>query len=190
MAKAGAPADAVFAADVAFARDALAAFYLGEVEIRPVLDLPAEAYYPPRKRYRAEKLLDWLEARRPTNVDRVIGVTTRDISTTKEPYADWGVLGLASLSGTTCVLSTFRCRMAARDALHARIRFGKVIVHEVGHTLGLPHCATVGCLMEDAQGSVRTTDREYDLCPVCRATLTRGDYPLVRNPVIPWPRPA
>ena len=47
---------------------------------------------------------------------------------------------------------------------HARQRLAKVAVHEAGHTLGLEHCPTRGCLMEDAEGQVATCDREYDFC--------------------------
>ena len=45
--------------------------------------------------------------------------------------------------------------------IHARERFAKTAVHEIGHTLNLSHCETQGCLMEDATGKVSTTDGEY-----------------------------
>ncbi len=172
-------------ADIAYARRALAAFYAGEVLVLPRQEMPRAAFYAPRQRYRADVLLNWLRVRRPGDGFRLIGVTALDISTTKPPHRDWGVMGLADLSGTVCVLSSFRCRLRSTGAEHARIRFGKVIVHEVGHTLGLPHCATIGCLMEDAQGTVLTTDREYDLCPACRAALGAAGHGLAGGP-IPW----
>jgi archaemetzincin len=64
----------------------------------------------------------------------------------------------------------------------------KVAVHEIGHTLGLPHCPTTGCLMEDAGGKVATVDGEFDLCERCRARLRDAGHaaPTVTPP---WPRP-
>jgi archaemetzincin len=61
------------------------------------------AYNGQRRRYRAEKLLDFLEAEAPPNVFRTLGLTTVDFSTTKGSYADWGVLGLGAIDG--CALA-------------------------------------------------------------------------------------
>jgi archaemetzincin len=72
---------------------------------------------------------------------------------------------------------------------HARERLAKVAVHELGHTLGLPHCPNVGCLMEDAEGRVATCDREYDFCARCRGLVAAAGRPLPVAPKIPWPRP-
>ena len=174
---------------VALVEQALRAFYGFEVKRLPRVALPPSAYYRPRHRYRAEKLLPFLEEQRPADGYRILGLTGVDISTTKGKYADWGILGLATLDGGACVLSSFRCKRKAKGKAHARIRLAKVAVHEIGHTLGLPHCPTVGCLMEDAQGTVLTTDREYTLCPRCRQRLARAGYALPADPQIPWPKP-
>ena len=177
------------AADSDLVRRALLAFYRINLEVLPSAALPRSAFYAKRRRYRAEKLLDFLEARRPSDGKRILGLTGVDISTTKPPYEDWGILGLATLDGGACVLSSFRCKRGAKNAEHARFRLGKTAVHEIGHTFGLPHCTTYGCLMEDAQGKVATTDREYDLCPRCRQRLIANGYELSASPDVPWPRP-
>jgi archaemetzincin len=177
------------AADVALVKKALVAFYALPVKLLPRVALPAKAYYPPRRRYRAERLLDFLETRLPEDGDRILGLTAVDISTTKGRYRDWGILGLATLDGRVCVISAFRARKKARSPLHARIRLAKVAVHEVGHTLGLAHCPRRGCLMEDARGKVATTDREHDICRRCRAKLKAWGRPIPSRPEIPWPRP-
>lgn len=167
---------------------ALRAFYDIDVVRREPVALPRSAFYAPRQRYRAEKLLDYLESIASPQAHRVLGVTNVDISTTKGSFADWGVLGLAGIDGKTCVLSSFRCRRKAKSPEHARIRFAKTAVHELGHTFGLPHCPNFGCLMEDGRGSVLTTDHEYDLCAESRARLTRAGYALASG-AIPWPKP-
>jgi len=174
-------------ADVELVRRALVTFTGLPVKVLPRVPLPADAFYQPRQRYRAEKLLDFLEGRIPADGYRVLGLTGVDISTTKGTVKDWGVIGLATLDGGSCVISSFRCRMKARGAQHARERLAKAAVHEIGHTLGLDHCPVRGCLMEDARGLVRTFDGEKDVCPRCRKRLKKLGRALPETPDIPWP---
>ncbi len=176
-------------ADVEMVKRALGAFYALDVQLLPRVPLPKRAYYAPRHRYRAEKLLDFLVARAPDDAFRVLGLTATDISTTKGKVKDWGILGLATIDGRVGVLSSFRCKRKVKRATQARERLGKVAVHETGHTFGLEHCPNRGCLMEDAEGSVLTCDREYDLCSECRMKIVRAGYPLADSGDIPWPKP-
>jgi archaemetzincin len=172
--------------ELALVRRALEAVFSESVSVLPNLALPKGAFYAPRSRYRAEKLLEFLRSRLPEGALRVAGITAADISTRKPPFEDWGILGLATIDGSTCVLSTFRCHRRAKNAEQARVRFAKTAVHELGHTFGLDHCPKRGCLMEDGGGSVLTTDRERDLCASCRERLdARG---VLRTPpgVLPW----
>jgi archaemetzincin len=166
-------------------RRALAAVFARPVSVMAKVELPKNAYYAPRSRYRAEKLLDFIHPQLPEGGLRIMGVTASDISTTKPPHEDWGILGLANVDGSACVLSTFRCRRGAKDQRHARVRFAKTAVHELGHTFGLEHCPTLGCLMEDGGGTVLTTDRERDLCATCRKWLSARN--LLRTPAEPLP---
>lgn len=176
--------------DAAFVRQCLEAFYDFDVDVFERQKLPSKAYYAPRHRFRAERLLEFLERTVPPEAVRVLGLTAVDISTTKGSIYDWGVLGLATLDGRVGVLSNFRCRRGARSITETRVRFGKTAVHETGHTLGLEHCPTVGCLMEDGKGTVFTTDREFDLCPRCRKRLQILGRSARESPVIPWPKPS
>jgi archaemetzincin len=144
-----------------------------DVVIKPALPLPKQAYYPARARYRAEKLLTFLETTDKT-ADKILGLTTVDISTTKGKYPDWGILGQGQLGGRPCVVSTFRMRGSARNATESlfQSRFAKVVAHELGHTYGLEHCPKKGCLMEDAKGTVKTVDGETDFCADCKQHLS------------------
>jgi archaemetzincin len=173
-------------AELSLVRRALEAVFAEPVVVLSDIALPKSAFYAPRSRYRAEKLLDFLRPRLPAGALRIAGITAADISTTKPPYDDWGILGLATIDGSTCVLSTFRCHRRAKNAEQARVRFAKTAVHELGHTFGLEHCPNRGCLMEDGGGSVLTTDRERDLCLDCRTRL--GGRGILRSPpgLLPW----
>ncbi len=178
------------AEDVELVRRALTEIIGMETRLLPRAELPAAAFYPPRRRYRAEKLLDFLDGRLPPDGTRILGLAGVDISTTKGRFADWGLLGLGRIGGASSVISEFRCRMRSPGPANARQRLAKVAVHEAGHTLGLEHCPTRGCLMEDAEGQVATCDREYDFCPRCRGLLDAAGRPLPASPRIPWPRPS
>jgi archaemetzincin len=172
------------AAPAALVGGSLAALYDVDVQVAKVEPLPASAFYPARGRYRAEKLLERLAALHE-GAFRVLGVTAADISTTKGNVPDWGILGLASIDGRACVLSSFRCRRSARDSRHVAERLGKTAVHELGHTFGLEHCPTRGCLMHDGEGTVLTTDTERDLCAICRGKLTARGFLRV-SAQSPW----
>lgn len=163
----------------------LQAFYPVDVKVLPMLPMPSAAWYPPRQRWRAEKLLEFLENRLPSDGIKVLGLTTADISTSHGKVADWGVLGLGTLNGKSCVISMLRTRRGV-SARVARLRLAKVAVHEVGHTFDLAHCPSRGCLMQDARGKVATTDREDDLCPVCRRKLAGQGIAVPEKVAAPW----
>jgi archaemetzincin len=175
--------------DMTLVEQALMGFYNVQIRVLPPVDLPKQAYYEPRRRYRAEKILSFLLEKLPIDGDRILGLTGVDISTDKGSIKDWGILGLASLGGKECVISSFRCHKRPLQGVSASILLAKVAVHEFGHTLGLDHCTTRGCLMEDAGGLARTCNREFDLCPRCRSMLRVRGYAIPDRPLIPWPRP-
>jgi archaemetzincin len=166
---------------------ALTAFYRVRLKVAEPIPLPKSAFYAKRQRYRAERLLEHLVGFGSSDTQVVLGLTAVDISTTKGTFEDWGILGLATLDGRSAVLSSFRCKRGAKSAEHVRARFAKTAVHELGHSFGLEHCTTVGCIMHDGEGSVLTTDGERDLCEDTRRRLAAAGV-LRDGAVSPFPR--
>lgn len=152
---------------------AQAPFTIAIEERRP---MPPKAATAEKARYSADALLTYLQGIEVRPRDKILGVTELDIVTEKNGVPNWGILGLGDIAGKTCVISTFRMRRkwengGAPESL-VRERLWKVSIHELGHTLGLPHCPNKGCLMQDAHSTVKTVDDEHDLCTDCRARFT------------------
>lgn len=166
------PLGKVPAAEIESAKKGILSLYAAKVAILPVVPLPKSAYYPPRERYKADKLLDYLATRTPAEYVKVIGLTTSDISTQKDEHADWGIFGLGQLGGRACVVSTFRLRAGKAKEPVFLNRLVNVVNHELGHTFGRDHCPTAGCIMLDAGGKIATVDGETGKpCPDCAAKL-------------------
>lgn len=158
------------------------------VEVLPTerRELPAKAYYAPRKRYRAEKLLSALEAKQHGNIGQ-LGLTEVDISTTKGKIKDWGVIGLGVIGGDSAIISTYRLRRDDPSDDLYRFRVVTSAVHEVGHMLGLDHCTEPRCVMNDAEGKVQTVDQSTgELGPQCLQALLklapRNHLPRLASP--------
>lgn len=127
-------------------------------------------------RYRADSMIHIQKRNLPKNVNYIIGLTDKDISTTKRidgkimlpesRYNDWGIMGLGFCPGKSCVVSTFRLKHKNQKLYYERLK--KVAVHEFGHNLGLPHCKNKNCVMTDAVESIATIDKEkLSLCSEC-----------------------
>jgi archaemetzincin len=153
-----------------------------ELKFGKQLELPQDAWYAPRKRWRAEKLLDHLEAHGPREAWKLLGVTRSEISTTKGDIFDWGIAGLGALGGRPCVLSTFLYKKHSKTRAVFERRLADITAHEFGHTLGMNHCDTKGCVMSDAKGkamaSADASSGHY--CPTCRGLAQFG--PLILRP--------
>lgn len=139
------------------------------VVLNPV-SMPKSAYYEPRKRYRAEKILKYLKGVKPDSVDYIVAITSEDISTAKNGKKDWGIFGLGYRPGVTSVVSLFRLGNN-KKVLTRRVL--KITKHELGHNFGLPHCKkSKTCVMSSAEGSIKTVDRVSNIfCKACQSKL-------------------
>jgi len=164
----------------------IADFYHVNVILLKPIKLPKNAYINVKSsRYRADTLIRFLRKNIDRNYDFIIGLTDKDISTTKysntstktikEPtykYADWGIFGLGFMPGKSCIVSTFRLKEK-----NFRSRFIKICCHELGHNFGLPHCSDKSCIMQDAAETIKTIDNvKLNLCNSCKKKIEFNEY--------------
>lgn len=146
-------------------------FYHCKCIILQASKLPQNAWYKMRNRYRADSLLNYLDQQKSDDYNILLGVTSKDISTSVIGHKDWGVFGLGRCPGNTCVISDFRLHKAAgNNALNTRLK--NVALHEIGHNFGLVHCGDKNCLMKDANGklsSVEGSNRNF--CQRCHERI-------------------
>lgn len=145
-----------------------------EVAVLDNTPLPAFAFYKPRQRYIADSLLIFVRQANKNKFEKIIAVTTKDISTRKGDVENWGILGLGTCPGQACVISTFRAgKNKVSHSIFLR-RMTTLALHELGHTYGLEHCPVAICLMKDAEGKMNLDDGN-SYCEKCRNYLHDKD---------------
>ena len=80
------------------------------------------------------------------------------------------------MSGPCAVLSSHRLRQEVyglpSDPELFRGRLIKEAVHELGHTLNLPHCDDYHCVMASSHAVEWSDLKDSVLCETCRAAVT------------------
>lgn len=157
-------------------------FYKIKTFILTEIELPKQAFVTIKSpRYRADSIITIQNRTINDSLDFVLGLTHKDISITKhdikgnikEPkwkYNDFGVMGLAYCPGKSAIISSFRLKHADKKLELTRLK--KVVIHEFGHNLGLPHCPNKHCVMTSAAEKISTIDNEkMELCEKCKTQL-------------------
>jgi archaemetzincin len=134
---------------------------------------PGFALIRPRDQYDALIILDWLEERFPRPEDWILAVTGVDLTIPVLTF----VFGQARLKGRSGVISTSRLH----EEFYARPKNDEVVLsrvskeaaHEVGHMLGLTHCADRNCVMHASTSLADTDIKSARLCARCDSALPR-----------------
>lgn len=157
-------------------------FYKIKTIVLPQIDLPKSAFVAIKSpRYRADSIIRIQNRTIPDTINFILGLTNNDVSITKKDtkgnilkpewkYNDFGVMGLAYRPGNSSIISTFRLKNKNKKLELLRLK--KVVIHEFGHNLGLPHCSDKHCVMTSAAEKISTIDNEkMELCVKCKNIL-------------------
>jgi archaemetzincin len=142
-------------------------FYDANVILHPKIDLIKNSKVSGINKYDAIKILNTIEEKYPNTQHKVLLLTNYNICTDRTlngvTHKNWGIFGMAKLNKKPCVVSTHRMGKYYKD------RLVKVSIHEVGHTLGVPHCKNTKCVMTDAKGKGSTVDNaSIWMCDDCK----------------------
>ncbi|HYL45790.1 MAG TPA: archaemetzincin [Candidatus Limnocylindrales bacterium] len=152
-------------------REGLAREYSVPCETLPPEPEPAYAFSAGRQQYSSTEILAKLAAHPGLDGAKVLGVVSADLFI---PILTF-VFGEAQLRGSCAVISTFRLRqefygLPADEDLLAR-RTIKEAVHELGHTLGIPHCEDYNCVMAPSHAVEWIDLKKASFCEACRAVV-------------------
>lgn len=144
------------------------------VAFEGTIPFPDSAYYAPRQRYKADKLVKHLRQLQASNSELVVGFSPKDISDKVHGYDDFGVMGWTRHSLRSSVVSTHRLA----DKSRLQEDFVKLVLHELGHADGLPHCKeSTTCYMRDANKQNHFPEL-FGFCDKCTKHLKSKGWKL------------
>ncbi len=160
------PVGAVDPEMIAFLEEEIGSIF-SAVDVRPVVEVPAEARVPERGQREGSSLLRALPG--PKKGDVVLGVIDEDIFVAETNF----IFGLAY--GSRAIISLARLRQEfyglPSDPGLFRERAKKEAVHELGHLFGLSHCPDRRCVMHFSNSIFETDLKGWRFCGRCRKML-------------------
>ncbi|MCK5699743.1 MAG: matrixin family metalloprotease, partial [Cyclobacteriaceae bacterium] len=81
----------------------------------------------------------------------------------------------AAFKGSTGIASLYRLRNEQygmkKDEVLLLNRFSKVVIHEIGHTIGLIHCHNPNCVMRSSTYVEDIDQKSHNICSHCRTEV-------------------
>jgi len=153
-------------------------FYHTQVIVLKPIPIPESFFNRAVQKYSADSMVSLLSKIAGENNEEVIGITYFELYTIKDgkkgmqPYFDEDIFGLGYLPGNACVVSDIKLRTINSAVFNNRLR--NVIIHEVGHNMGLQHCSDTACIMSEANGGFPALDKKgMDYCNKCKRELLK-----------------
>jgi archaemetzincin len=158
-------ADAPAAEVVARIRSMIEETFGCPVRVWTSRDRPVDTLDARRQQHSSTRILQWLARHRPPAALKVIALTDVDLFI---PILTF-VFGEAQLNGPAAVVSAARL-LPDRSTLGQRVlaaRLAKECVHELGHTFGLIHCDSPGCVMMRSVNALDVDAKTASFCESC-----------------------
>jgi archaemetzincin len=138
-----------------------------QVEFLPGRPIITEAYDLSRGQFNSTTILQMLQTFSLGQNDCIIGFTSVDLFIPIFTF----VFGEAQLDGPAAVVSGARLQnefygLPPNAALYQE-RLMKECIHELGHTFGLRHCLSEGCVMRKSTYVEDIDLKTAELCPIC-----------------------
>ena len=146
--------------------------YPSVILVNTSIPLPKECYYKPRDRYRGTGLLDDLMKLR--NGGFALGLTRKIIYDKNEISPTFGVFGISYIGDSVSVISSLRpktLKQLSDDEIQ------ELMLHELGHAFGLPHCKDERCMMVDAEHGNKFAQTQ-SFCNDCKRYLNSKGWKL------------
>lgn len=129
------------------------AIYFGlDAEVGAALPVPDAALVPQRRQHNSSMILDALAGRIGDDALITVAVTDVDLFSRGTKY----VFGEGNLERRIGICSL--ARLGSADAALFRRRALKLLSHEAGHILSIPHCVSRRCVMQGAN-TLEESDR-------------------------------
>jgi archaemetzincin len=139
----------------------------------PALPVPESAFDPKRRQYQSVEIMKMLAQTAPRNASRILGITNVDLAIPMLTF----LFGQAQFDGPIAVVSLCRLHqefygLPAQESL-LRERTVKEVLHELGHTFGLVHCAESTCAMSLATHIALVDSKAEQYCTRCGMQLVQ-----------------
>ena len=167
------------------AKEAIEDYYGYDVKILDPIKLPhvARSKKGDKYKYNADKLLIHLKQALPDDLTKIIGILDADIYARSENATSHRIVSKSERSGEVGVMSMHLIQKTTDTNRSFESRFKKLILKEIGHTLGLSNCpnedGSSKCLMMNSKGIGKHLDRvDYGFCDECAQKLNWDDKAL------------
>ncbi|MBK9470932.1 MAG: archaemetzincin family Zn-dependent metalloprotease [bacterium] len=146
-------------------------YFACETQRLPTLETPDGSHDAKRDQYDATAIMRAALPLCPPGATRLLVVTEHDIFIPMLTF----IFGQAQVNGPAAVLSLARLHQGFHGLPEQRELFVervlKEVLHELGHTFGLVHCADRQCAMSLSINVTNIDVKRGELCAACAANL-------------------